>query len=154
MVQVMPSQVDIDDEAFVRTRQKRCKVGEAEAEEQALAVSRFDRAIKRAAADECDRRISAVFKVAGEAAGEAAEMSPAQAAGPEREPCDHPMLICCRGFRLHWDKSYVPHCGGCDQLVFVSHLSFCPDVCGCDDYTEVHGSDNENCQYCQFGACE
>ena len=92
---------------------------------------------------------------AGRAGGQGpAGMSPAQAAEPECEPCDHPMLICCRGFRLHWDKSYVPHCGGCDQLVHVSHLSFCPDVCGCDDYTEVHGSDNENCQYCQFGASE
>ena len=210
MAQVMPSQVDSDDEAFVGSRQKRCKLTEVEAEEQVLAISRVDRAIKRAAADECGRRISAMFRAAateaaGEAAGEAARaaagpyginprtkkpylatyvarhgvephaskmtgnhsqqagraggqgpagMSPAQAAEPECEPCGHPMLICCRGFRLHWDKSYVPHCGGCDQLVHVSHLSFCPDVCGCDDYTEVHGSDNENCQYCQFGASE
>ena len=213
--------VDSDDDAFVSRAEanptkKRCKPGggDQEAEELALAISRVDQAIRREAANECGRRISAVFRAAGETAempsseprgtpsaqpssepsritpsnwpkdhiqghfvangtdwvrdppsepssessearvGIASQPAAPEAGGQQEEECDHPMLICCRGYRLHWDQSYVPHCGGCDQLVHVSHLKFCPDVCGCDDYTEVHGSDNENCQYCQFGESE
>ena len=46
------SQVDSDDEAFARPEKKRCKLGEGEAKELALAISRVDRAIQRAQASD------------------------------------------------------------------------------------------------------